>query len=184
MSEPEPNLNLENGAQVNPNQTWTAKIFWTGAKPEPLFETVRHPARNLIAEQFLDDLQTELTDMINTDLDNKDTNALFTEFTNKFFSILDWHAPSQKMTRKQRKLNQKPWINKEILNLIRIKTELYKQFLTGSKEAEKLYKEVRNKLTHIKELAKKQYYNVIIDKAKHNTALIWKVINDILKYKV
>ena len=45
LREPEPNLNLENGAQVNPNQTWTAKIFWAGAKPEPepLFETVRHP---------------------------------------------------------------------------------------------------------------------------------------------
>ena len=79
-----------------------------------------------MAEQFLDDLQTELTDMINSDLDNKDTNALFTEFTNKFSDIPDRHAPSQKMTRKQRKLNQKPWINKEILNLIRIKAELYK----------------------------------------------------------
>ena len=46
LSEPEPNLNLENGAQVNPNQTWTAKIFWAETKPEPepLFETVRHPA--------------------------------------------------------------------------------------------------------------------------------------------
>ena len=45
LSEPEPNLNLENSAQVNPNQTWTAKIFWAGAKPEPepLFETIRHP---------------------------------------------------------------------------------------------------------------------------------------------
>ena len=45
LSEPEPNLNLENGAPVNPNQTWTAKIFWAGTKPEPepLFETVRHP---------------------------------------------------------------------------------------------------------------------------------------------
>ena len=46
LSEPKPNLNLENDAQVNPNQTWTAKIFWAWAKPEPepLFETVRHPA--------------------------------------------------------------------------------------------------------------------------------------------
>ena len=45
LSESEPNLNRENGAQVNPNQTWTAKIFWAEAKsePEPLFETVRHP---------------------------------------------------------------------------------------------------------------------------------------------
>ena len=55
--------------------------------------------RNLIAKQFFDDSQTELTDIINTDLDNKNTNALFTEFTNKFSDILDRHAPSQKMTR-------------------------------------------------------------------------------------
>ena len=68
--------------------------------------------RNLIAEQFLDDLQTELTEIINADLNNKDTNALFTKFTNKFSDIFDRHAPSQKMTRKQRKPNQKPWINK------------------------------------------------------------------------
>ena len=27
------------------------------------------------------------------------------------------------------------------------------------------------------------YYNDIINKAKHNTAFIWKVINDILKFK-
>ena len=54
MSEPEPNLNLENGAQVNPNQTWTAKIFWAGAhpEPEPLFETVRHPGLNKLKNYF------------------------------------------------------------------------------------------------------------------------------------
>ena len=48
LSEPEPNLNLENGAQVHLNQTWTAKIYWAGAKPEPepLFEKVRHPGYN------------------------------------------------------------------------------------------------------------------------------------------
>ena len=108
--------------------------------------------RNLVAEQFLDDLQTELPDIINDYLDNKDTNALFTEFTNKFSDILNRQGPSQKMTRKQQKLNQKPWINK---TNTQSKTKLYKQFLTGSKEAEKLYKEVRNKFTHTKELAKK-----------------------------
>ena len=55
LSEPEPNLNLKNGAQVNPNQTWTAKIFWAGAKPEPepLFETVRHPAPSQEYSRYL-----------------------------------------------------------------------------------------------------------------------------------
>ena len=59
LSKPEPNLNLENGAQVNPNRTWTAKIFWAGAKPEPepLFETVRHPAINITSK--MDDIAWE-----------------------------------------------------------------------------------------------------------------------------
>ena len=47
-----------------------------------------------------------------------------------------------------------------------------------------MYKKVRHKLTHTKELAKEQYYNGVINKAKHNTAITWKVINDILKYEV
>ena len=32
-------------------------------------------------------------------------------------------------------------------------------------------------------MSKKLYYNDIINKAKHNTAFIWKVINNILKFK-
>ena len=45
MSEPEPNLNLENGAQVNRTKPEPLKYFLAGTKPEPepLFETVRHP---------------------------------------------------------------------------------------------------------------------------------------------
>ena len=46
--------------------------------------------------------------MKNADVDNKDTNVLFTAFTNKLSDILKRYAPLQKMTRKQRKLNQKP----------------------------------------------------------------------------
>ena len=63
-----------------------------------------------------------------------------------------------------------------MLNSIKQKNNLYEQHLKGDKDAEKLYKIYRNKLTHIKEISKKFYYNDIINKAKHNTAFIWKVI--------
>ena len=58
MSEPEPNLNLENGAQVNLNR----KIFWAEAKPEPepLFETVRHPDSNTVSNGEISTLFTKV----------------------------------------------------------------------------------------------------------------------------
>ena len=41
------------------------------------------------------------------------------------------------------------------------------------------YKMYRNKLTHLKNSAKKLYYQDIIRKNKQNTAKLWKTINNI-----
>jgi len=56
--------------------------------------------------------------------------------------------------------------------------------LHGNAEAVQKYKTYRNKLTHIKELAKISYYKKIISESQHNTKLLWKTINDIAKYKM
>ena len=44
------------------------------------------------------------------------------------------------------------------------------------------YKKYRNKLTHIKELAKKSYYEEL-GKNSHDSGLLWKRINDNVKFK-
>ena len=59
------------------------------------------------------------------------------------------------------------------------KNKLYQQSLKGDNYTKKTYKVYRNKLTHIKELSKKLYYNELITKSKHNSALIWKSINNL-----
>ena len=46
-----------------------------------------------------------------------------------------------------------------------------------------IYKKYHNRLTHIKELAKQKYYGDLIKQTKHNSGLMWKTINDIIKYK-
>ena len=51
--------------------------------------------------------------------------------------------------------------------------------LKGDNHTKKMFKIYRNKLTHIKEQFKKLYYNELITKFKHNSALIWKSINNI-----
>jgi len=45
------------------------------------------------------------------------------------------------------------------------------------------YKQCQNKLNHSLEKVKKQYYKILIDVSSHNSGLMWKTINDIIKNK-
>ena len=41
----------------------------------------------------------------------------------------------------------------------------------------------RNKLTHLKELSKQNYFKNIINTSKNGTKLLWKTITDIVKHR-
>ena len=45
------------------------------------------------------------------------------------------------------------------------------------------YQTYRNKLTHIMELAKKKHFTNQIEQSQHNSGLLWKTVNDIIKLK-
>ena len=104
---------------------------------------------------------------------------LFQKFLNIIKESFHKHAALKKASRKQQKLREKPWITRGILKSINRKNKLYQQSLKGDNYSKQTYKVYRNKLTHIKELSKKLYYNELITKSKHNSALIWKSINNI-----
>ena len=93
-------------------------------------------------------------------------------------------APLRKSTRKEKSLAAKPWITRGILTSIKIKNKMYKELLTNNTTQQKtIFKIYRNKLTHIKEQAKKLYFNQQIKESQHNTGLLWKTINDIISLK-
>ena len=77
----------------------------------------------------------------------------------------------------------KPWVTKGILNSSKTKTELYKLSLNGTTENLAQYKAYGNKLTHLKERSKQNYFKNIINTSKNNTKLLWKTNNDIVKYR-
>ena len=65
----------------------------------------------------------------------------------------------QKLSRKQKKLNGKPWLSKGILISIKTKHKLLQNIIkTKMDKHKKQYKKYRNKLTHIIEQAKKTLY--------------------------
>ena len=138
--------------------------------------------KNFEAELFLEEVSKSLHLLGETNLPiniNKiDINM--NKFINIFQLILDKHAPSRKRSRKESKLKAKPWITKGLLKSIHRKNCMYKKCV-NSKCTVKWdeYKMYRNKLIHLKNSAKKLYYQDIIRKNKQNTAKLWKTINNI-----
>ena len=140
--------------------------------------------KNFVPEEFLSELSMNF-DSYNDEInEHKPVNLLFEQFIGIFKSVLNKHAPLKQMTRKEQKLANKPWITKGILVSIRKRNQLFKKTLQDkSRSAQLNYKKYRNKLTHIKEFAKQQYYGDIIRQNQHNSGLMWKTINDIIKFK-
>ena len=54
---------------------------------------------------------------------------------------------------------------------------------TKTEQHKKEYRMYRNKLTHVKEQAKKLYFNKEIKLSQHNSGMLWKTVNNIIKHK-
>ena len=64
-----------------------------------------------------------------------------TTFINIFETTLQLHAPLRNITRKEKKLNRKPWITKRILTSIKHKNKLFTiKIKTNSQESIDTYK--------------------------------------------
>ena len=88
-----------------------------------------------------------------------------------FNSVLNKYAPLQKLCRKQKQLNGKPWLSKGILLSIKTKHKLLQNMIkTKMEKHKKQYKKYRNKLTHYRTgqkkntlLTKLNNHNIIVD---------------------
>ena len=88
------------------------------------------------------------------------------------------------MSKRQIKLQQKPWITQSILKLTRVKNKLYaKSVKSRSPSNFKQYKVFSNNLIKIKEKSKQKYYNQRVRSSTKNSKLTWKLVNDIVKLK-
>ena len=118
-------------------------------------------------DEFLIDLMLQLEGSYFESLQssvNDDVQLLSVPFK----SIIDKHAPSRTMSRKELRLNKKPWITKGILISIKTKNKLFKKFVKNSNQMDKAnYKKYLNKLTHVKNFSKRLYYENVI-KSTHN----------------
>ena len=140
--------------------------------------------RNFNKDSFLDDVELLSSKINNFLLSNEDADKeeIVNNFVNEFSKIVNQHAPLRPQSRKEGKLNSKPWINNQILKLIRTKNFLFRKcYKKNDSHLIEKYKKLCNELTTIKRNAKQHYFASMINENKNNLQKQWQLINQIVQ---
>ena len=116
-----------------------------------------------------------------------DVNQYTVNFLNVFNQILDVHAPLKnvKLTNANHKQKLKPWINKDILKLVKIKDKIYAKFIKEKNSVKKQdlfkdYKTKKNEITKQIRCSKKAFYDEYFTKNSKNLRKLWIGVNQII----
>ena len=146
------------------------------------YSKLNHDEFKLDLNLMIEQLNTE-TEICN---DNININEKFEMLNHGLTELINHHAPLQKLSRREAKLSQKPWLTSGILKSIQIKNKLYRKLCRRkfkNKELLALYKTYRNKITHLKERSKQSYYHKLLLDNKGDVKKTWKVINAVINKK-
>ena len=138
-------------------------------------------------ESFVNTIRNIDWSFANSNTDT-DTNEVIVNFLGKITSALDDHAPLRKITKKQHKKLNKPWITKGIIKSIRNKEKIYNQYLRETildkkTTLEKEFKKRKNMITILLRKSKKNFYNNYFQEHSKNTRKIWAGINNLINAK-
>ena len=153
-------------------------------KSEKSTVTLIRDTKNFGLEKFLNKLTEGMELCLLGDIKKECIDNYTEKFIDIFHKTLNIHAPLRKQSKKETKLKNKPWLSEGILKLIQQKKLLYKRALKlndGNTRAQ--CKAYRNKMTHIKEYAKRLYIKNLVNDNKHDTSSLWKIINKIIHLK-
>ena len=114
-----------------------------------------------------------------------DVNITMDLFLNDIENVVDKHAPLVKLTNKEYKQSQKPWVTKGILKAIKIKNKLLQKYLNEKITEKKLefqrnFKIYKNKIKSLIRSSKNTHYKWYFEKHSNNIKKLWKGINEIV----
>ena len=142
--------------------------------------------RNFDPVKYNNDLQSQFNQFLPqlyTETEN-DFNNKFDKFYSIIKLTIENHAPLKKLSRKQQRLENKPWIIKSLLISIKKKQKMHKtHYIFGLPSEKKYYKLYSNTLTRVKNLAKRLYYHNKITEHKNNPKKTWDVLRSLLPSK-
>lgn len=113
-----------------------------------------------------------------------DVNSIFESFHKKITGLIDKYAPLKRLSRKEVRVRAKPWVTKGLRTSIAIKNKLYKSYLKSkSQYSFSKYKFYRNKLKHLLNLSKKNYYVNYFSTNTNNIKETWNGIKQLISFR-
>ena len=132
------------------------------------------------------EFRNELSNMNwNQLFENKSSEDSFTIFIQKIDKLLDEMAPVKVLSKKEVKLENKPWITRGILNSIHDRDKIYKRYLKEKNKTTKTalfnkFKYKRNMIILLLRKSKKDYYARYFTDNKTNIKETWQGIKNII----
>ena len=156
-----------------------------------LFQTPKAKKRSKFARDFRNlnkrEFGEELANINWSDIIEEipDVDLCYSNFYKKIENILDFMAPYRKMTKKEVKLEQMPWITRGILVSMRVRDTLYKSWssekdLHYKSQIFTLYKRYRNIIVNLLRKSKGNYYSYFFLQNQSNVRKTWDGVRNLI----
>ena len=158
--------------------------FWTICQTKKNSKTLKRDKRNFDIQKFQSDLLDD--DLLLKIINSEDTNTAYDKFLSKYCKLLDKHAPLKKLSKKEIKRAQKPWITLGLIKSINKKRSLFKQLKKlkaknkDADEVHKKYKYYNDMINKLKKKCKRDHYQNYFNENASNSKKVWNGINRLL----
>ena len=147
----------------------------------------KRDTKNFNRDNFNRELQAINWDSV-IDIDSNDPNRSFNSLEEQLNSLIDKYMPLKKLTKKEIKLKQKPWITKSIRKAIQRREKMYKKFIKAKdvvikEQYHQKYKELRNEIVKLCRESKLSYYQQYFTENVKNSKKMWLGIKSIINIK-
>ena len=140
--------------------------------------------KNFDRENFFLDL-LDINWQENISLSHSNLNIALEGLLGEVDDIVNSYLPKRKMTFKEIKAKQKPWVSNDIIKLIKNRDTIYKHYVKTKNETTRdlylqKYKNLRNQIVSLCKQSKKQYYQDFFSKNSDNLRNTWRGIKSII----
>ena len=120
----------------------------------------------------------ETLDLLPMQSSEWNVNEKFDFIVRSMKSLADTHMLARQYTRREYKLKIEPWITQGIISSIKHRDYLLRVYKRSKLLTDlETYKQFRNRVTHVKDLAKRKYYEEQFAQNSRNSKRTWKLNN-------
>ena len=139
----------------------------------------QHDFSKLNAGNLLDDFGNLDLDYLRDNL--LDVNSKFNKFLSSLDILVKNHAPLKKLSKRDMKFRNKPWINNKIQKMMRIRDRLFHKIKRDNDTPLKdLYKKFRNRVSKSLKECKASYFYNYFQRNSNNMKQLWSGIKSVI----